>query len=99
MCTSSRHRRAAPATLVKAKVRNLRSGNVFDRTFKTGDKVGEAQIEFRPVQYLYTDGDGYHFMDTESYEQLRCAPRRWATMPGTSSKGSRAFARSCSKAV
>ena len=58
------------STLVKAKVRNLRSGNVFDRTFKTGDKVGEAQIEFRAVQYLYTDGDGYHFMDGESYEQF-----------------------------
>ena len=58
------------STLVKAKVRNLRSGNVFDRTFKTGDKVAEAQIEFRPVQYLYTDPDGYHFMDTESYEQF-----------------------------
>jgi len=58
------------STLVKAKIRNLRTGNVFDRTFKTGDKVGEAQIEFRPVQYLYTDGDGYHFMDAESYEQF-----------------------------
>jgi elongation factor P len=58
------------STLVKTKVRNLRTGNVFDRTFKTADKFNEAQIEFRPVQYLYTDGDGYHFMDTESYEQF-----------------------------
>ena len=58
------------STLVKVKVRNLRSGNVFDRTFKSGDKVAEAQIEFRPVQYLYADGDGYHFMDKQSYEQF-----------------------------
>lgn len=58
------------STLVKAKVRNLRSGNVFDRTFKAGDKVTEASLELRPVQYLYADSDGHHFMDTESYEQF-----------------------------
>jgi elongation factor P len=58
------------STLVKAKVRNLRSGSVFDRTFKASDKVAEAQLELRPVQYLYRDGDGYHFMDTASYEQF-----------------------------
>jgi elongation factor P len=58
------------STLVKAKVRNLRSGSVFDRTFKSGDKIVEAEIEFRPVQYLYADGDGHHFMDTQSYEQF-----------------------------
>ena len=58
------------STLVKARVRNLRSGNVFDRTFKSADKIAEAAIEFRPVQYLYADGDGYHFMDRQSYEQF-----------------------------
>jgi len=58
------------STLVKVKIRNLRTGNVFDRTFKTGDKVIEAPIEFRAVQYLYADGDGHHFMDAESYEQF-----------------------------
>ncbi len=58
------------ATLVRAKVRNLRTGNVFDRTFKASDKLQEAQVELRPVQYLYNDGDGYHFMDTASYEQF-----------------------------
>ena len=58
------------STLVKAKVRNLRSGNVFDRTFKASDKVAEAQLELRPVQFLYADDDGYHFMDAESYEQF-----------------------------
>ena len=58
------------STLVKVKVRNLRSGNVFDRTFKASDKVAEAQVEPRPVQYLYSDGDGYHFMDSASYEQF-----------------------------
>ena len=58
------------ATLVKVKVRNLRTGNVFDRTFKASDKVEEPQLELRPVQYLYSDGEAYHFMDTGSYEQF-----------------------------
>lgn len=58
------------ATLVKTKVRNLRTGNVFDRTFKAQDRVVEPQVELRPVQYLYADDDGYHFMDSESYDQF-----------------------------
>ena len=58
------------STLIKAKVRNLRSGNVFDRTFKASDKVTEAQLELRPVQFLYADDDGYHFMDADSYDQF-----------------------------
>jgi elongation factor P len=62
------------ATLVKAKVRNLRTGNVFDKTFKASDKIDEPQLELRPVQYLYKDEDAYHFMDTQSYEQFGMRP-------------------------
>ena len=58
------------ATLVKTRVRNLRTGNVFDRTFKAQDRIVEPQVELRAVQYLYTDDGGYHFMDAESYEQF-----------------------------
>jgi elongation factor P len=58
------------ATLVKTKVRNLRTGNVFDRTFKAQDRVVEPQVELRAVQYLYNDDGGYHFMDGETYEQF-----------------------------
>lgn len=58
------------STLVKARIRNLRTGNVFDRTFKTADKVNEAQIELRPIQFLYADDEGCHFMDTDSYDQF-----------------------------
>jgi elongation factor P len=58
------------STLVKVKVRNLRTGNVFDRTFKASDKVEEPDLELRPVQYLYQDAEGFHFMDTASYEQF-----------------------------
>src|SRR5215470_15736912 len=58
------------ATLVKTRVRNLRTGNVFERTFKAQDRVVEPQVELRGVQYLYVDGAGHHFMDAESYEQF-----------------------------
>jgi elongation factor P len=58
------------ATLVKTKVRNLRTGSVFDRSFKAQDRVVEPQVALRPVQYLYADDAGYHFMDSESYEQF-----------------------------
>lgn len=58
------------STLVKAKIRNLRTQNVFERTFKTSDRVDEPQLEMRPVQYLYAEGDAFHFMDTESYDQF-----------------------------
>jgi elongation factor P len=58
------------ATLVKTRVRNLRTGNVFDRTFKAQDRIIEPQVELRAVQYLYTDDSGYHFMDGSSYEQF-----------------------------
>jgi elongation factor P len=58
------------ATLVKVKLRSLVTGQFRDRTFKGGDKVEEANVELRRVQYLYADGDTYHFMDTESFDQF-----------------------------
>jgi elongation factor P len=61
------------SSLTKVKVRNLRTGQVFDRTFRGGDRVEEPNIELRPVQFLYSDGDGFHFMDTQSYEQFSLA--------------------------
>jgi elongation factor P len=58
------------SSLTKVKVRNLRTGQVFDRTFRGGDKVEEPNLALRPVQFLYRDADGFHFMDTQSYEQF-----------------------------
>lgn len=58
------------STLVKAKVRNLRTRNVFDRTFRSADRVAEPQLELRPVQYLYREDETFHFMDAGSYEQF-----------------------------
>lgn len=58
------------SSLSKLKVRNLRTGQVLDKTFRGGDKVEEPDMELRPVQFLYRDDDGLHFMDTQSYEQF-----------------------------
>jgi elongation factor P len=58
------------SSLSKLKVRNLRTGQVFDKTFRGGDKVEEPDLELRPVQFLYKDDDGFHFMDAQSYEQF-----------------------------
>jgi elongation factor P len=54
---------------IRVKVRDLRSGVTLDKTFNSGDRVQDLRLEKRQVQYLYSDGDLYHFMDTESYEQ------------------------------
>jgi len=58
------------STLSKVKVRNLRTGNVFDKTFRGGDKLEQPNLELRSVQFLYSDGAAFHFMDVESYEQF-----------------------------
>src|SRR5437867_1023048 len=58
------------ATLVKAKVRNILTGAVFDKTFKSGEKFNQPDIEVRPVQFLYASGDDFTFMDTASYDQF-----------------------------
>jgi elongation factor P len=54
---------------IRVKVRNLRSGATLEKTFNSGDRVQDFRLEKREVQYLYTDGDLYHFMDTETSEQ------------------------------
>src|SRR5262245_39357479 len=64
------------ATLVKAKIRNILTGAVFDRTFKSGEKFEEPDVQMRQVQYLYAEGDEYHFMDTASYEQFHLPAER-----------------------
>lgn len=55
---------------VRTKVRNLLTGRTIDRTFRSGEKAQEADIEERTMQYLYHDGENLVFMDTSSYEQL-----------------------------
>lgn len=57
-------------TLVRLKMRNLLTRAVFDKTFKASEKFKEPDLVTVPASYLYSDGDGSHFMDQESYETL-----------------------------
>jgi len=54
---------------VRTKIKNLVNGRSVERTFRSGEKCQEANVEERTMQYLYHDGDSLVFMDTESYEQ------------------------------
>lgn len=58
------------AAIVKAKLKNLRTGAIFEKTFNAGVKVATARIEKILMQYLYCMGDTYYFMNMDTYEQL-----------------------------
>lgn len=55
---------------VRTKLKNLRTGQVVENTFRSGEKLDEVRLESRQMQYLYFDGSSYIFMDTETYEQI-----------------------------
>jgi elongation factor P len=61
-------------TLVRLKMRNLLTRAVFDKTFKAGDKFAEPDLAVVSATFLYSDGDGYHFMDQETFETLTIRP-------------------------
>ncbi len=54
---------------IRTKLRNIRTGGTLARTFLSGDKVQDVRLDRQSVQYMYNDGDFYHFMNTETYEQ------------------------------
>jgi elongation factor P len=56
--------------LYRTKLRNMITGMIMDRTFREGDTFEPASLEERPMQYLYKEGDQYHFMDNQTYEQI-----------------------------
>ena len=61
------------AAIVKAKLKNLRTGAIYEQTFNAGVKVATARIEKQLMQYLYNMNDIYYFMNMDSYEQLELA--------------------------
>jgi elongation factor P len=61
-------------TLVRIKMRNLLTRAVFDRTFKAGEKFKEPDLSTASASFLYSDADGYHFMDQDSFETLTLGP-------------------------
>jgi elongation factor P len=59
---------------IRLKVRNIRTGSTIERTYNNGTRVQDVRLDSREVEYLYTDGDFYHFMDTETFEQIALSP-------------------------
>jgi len=55
---------------VRTKLKSLTSGKVIDNTFSAGHKIEEVRVETRKYQYLYPEGDTYHFMNTDDYNQI-----------------------------
>ena len=58
---------------VRTKLKNVLSGAVVDKTYRAGEKVNDIRLERHPVNYSYTDGDLYYFMDTGTYELIPIA--------------------------
>lgn len=58
------------AAFVRAKLKNIKTGGTVEKTFRGGEKVARAHLDKREMQYLYSDGDGYVFMDNDNYEQI-----------------------------
>ncbi|OYW42361.1 elongation factor P [Candidatus Saccharibacteria bacterium 32-45-3] len=58
-------------SIVNVKLKNLIDGSVIPKTFKGQDKIERAEVSGRNVQYLYSDGTDYHFMDPETFEQFQ----------------------------
>jgi elongation factor P len=58
------------AAFVRSKLKNLRNGNIVERTFRAGETVERAHVENREMQYLYASGNEHTFMDLETYDQI-----------------------------
>ena len=56
--------------IVRTKLRNIKTGNVLEQAFRSGDKFEDVYLEDKPIQYLYHEGNKYHFMDSESYHEI-----------------------------
>lgn len=65
----SHHKPGRGNATIRIKAVNLRSGTTLEKSFQSGERVQDVRLDFHNVQYLYSDGTFYHFMDLETYEQ------------------------------
>ncbi len=63
------HKPGRGKATIRIKARNMRTGTTLDKSFISGDRIQEVRLDYHIVQYLYHDGNLYHFMDLETYEQ------------------------------
>ena len=78
------------------KLQNVRKGDIVERTFQAGTRWPRARVEPRKVQYLYGDGDAFHFMDSETYDQFAVSAkhaRRRRALPEGEHRGLRQHVR------
>ena len=61
---------ARAGAVIKAKLRNVLTGSIFEQSFRSGDKFKTVRIDKREATYLYSDGTHHHFMDTQTYDQV-----------------------------
>jgi elongation factor P len=69
-CVEYHHQRSAQQTSIRVKFKNLRTGAIIIKTFNAGERIETARIEYKQMQFLYSDGDAFHFMDQTTYEQI-----------------------------
>ena len=63
------HKPGRGKATIRIKARDLRTGTTLEKSFNSGDRVQDVRLDYHNVQYLYTDGSLFHFMDLETYEQ------------------------------
>lgn len=65
----SHHKSGRGKATIRTKVRDMRSGAVFEKSFTSGDRVHDVRLDYRIAQFLYSEGPLFYFMDTETYDQ------------------------------
>lgn len=63
------HKPGRGNAIIRIKARNVRTGSTIERTFNSGERVQDVRLDYHNVQYLYSDGDMYYFMDAVTFEQ------------------------------
>lgn len=63
------HKPGRGKATIRVRARNLRTGTIIDKSFISGDRVQDVRLDYHNVQFLYSDGSLYHFMDLDTYEQ------------------------------
>ncbi|MFH0872173.1 MAG: elongation factor P [bacterium] len=81
------HKPGKGGAMVRTKLRNLKTGATVDRTFRPEEKFPLAEIEERKLQFLYRQGEAFHFMDTSNYEQLSLPSSQLGSAPNYLKEG------------
>jgi elongation factor P len=68
--TSEHYKPGKGQAVVRTRLRDIKNGSVFSKTFRSGDKVEQAHVSRKTHQYLYNDGEKYYFMDNDTYDQI-----------------------------